>query len=656
MRKFILSILSIGLLVILSINARAIMPSPEMFELSPHGDQLLGVPERDADSTHSYDVLHMDIDLHPNIEDLTFTAEVTMTAVIIEEELESIVLDNYVLRFDSVFVDGGEADFRSNASSLTVTLPDGIEAGDTVEVNIAYHGNIRPNNDLATLMYSERRDNLYTFGQPYRTRGWVVSYDKPFDKFTSRMTVTLPSEYRVLSNGELTSIDDVGDGMNRTIWTNDAQISTYLLSVCAARYTVLDLGTAGENDTPLEMWALPGDSAAVMESMGGTPEMLEYFEDLFGPYPFSKYSVAESALNLNEEHQTCTTMQEAVSVGGDRYEWIIAHELAHQWWGDMVTPLTFSDIWLSEGLTTYSNLMWMGREDDETFYAWMNQAAEQYFREDQFVRYPVYDPPFAFIFGRAIYNKGAWIMHMLRYYIGDEAFFAGWRAYGEAYRYGNATSDELQAAMEEASEMDLTDFFEQWLYRAGYPIYSITNFVVSESEDGTFAVEFDLEQQQDRAPIFTLPLQFKFFNGESDTLMRFDISEEANQHLIVEGLDFEPTEFEFDPNNWVLSRFADNTAVDEDTPTMPNEFSSSAVYPNPFNSTAVVEFNIPYQSEINLAVYNQLGQMVSMLREGVQKSGNHLAILYSEELPTGLYFIRLVGGGKTAMKKIVLIK
>ena len=656
MRKFILSIFSTCLLIILSIDARAIMPSPEMFELSPHGDRVIALPDRDADSTHSYDALHMDIVMNPNLEDLTFTAEVTMTAAIMEEELESIVMDNYVLRFDSVFVDGEEADFSSNASSLTITLPEGTEAGDTILVNIAYHGNIRPNNDLHTIMYNERRDNLYTFGQPYRTRGWLVCYDKPFDKVTSRMTVTLPSDYQVLSNGELTSIEDVGGGMNRTIWTNDKQISTYLISICAAPYTILDLGTAGENETPVDAWALPGDSAAVMESMGNTPEMLEYFETLFGPYPFNKYSAAESALNLSEEHQTCTTMQEGVSVGGEQFEWIIAHELAHQWWGDMVTPLTFSDIWLSEGLTTYSNLMWMGRNDDETFYAWMNQFAEQYFQEDQFVRYPTYDPPFAYIFGRAIYNKGAWIMHMLRYVLGDEDFFAGWRAYGEEYKYGNAASADLQMMMEETSGLDLTDFFDQWLYRAGYPVYSVTNMVTVEAEDGTYAVEFDLEQQQARAPIFTIPLEFQFSNEESDTLVRFEIAAEANQHLMVEGLDFEPNDFDFDPHNWVLSRFADNTGVDENSTVLPNEFAISSTYPNPFNSIAVIEYNIPYQTEISLAVYNQLGQMVSLLVEGVQQAGQHSESLQSADLPTGLYFIRLEGAGQTAMKKIVLMK
>jgi aminopeptidase N len=573
-----------------------------------------------------------------------------------EDSLDNIVMDNYVMNFDSVFIDDEAAEFQSNATSLTITLPEGISTGDTIVVNIAYHGVIRPDNATGAMMYNQRRDNLYTFGEPYRTRGWVVCYDKPFDKVTSTMIVTLPNEYKVLSNGQLTSIEDVGDDMNRTTWTNEYPISTYLLSVCAAPYTILELESAGENDTPLEMWALPGDSAAVMASMGNTGEMLEYFESLFGPYPFSKYSVGESALNLNEEHQTSTSMQEAVSIGGDRFEWIIAHELAHQWWGNKIGPITFDDIWLNEGLTTYCDRMWMGRNNDETFYAWMNQAADRYFQEDERVRYAIYDPPFSYIFGSAIYNKGAWVMHMLRYVLGDEDFFAGWRIYGDAYAYGSATTSELQAALEEASEMDLTDFFEQWVYRGGYPIYSVTNFDVIEAEDGSFAVEFDIEQRQTRAPLYTLPLQFAFSDGESDTMVQFDMAEEVTQHLMVEGLTFEPDKYDFDPNNWVLSSFEDNTAVDEDSPALPTGFSLSSAYPNPFNSTAVIEYNIPYQSEINLAVYNQLGQMVQVLAQGSQGAGTQTAVLYGTDLPTGLYFIRLEGAGVILMKKIVLMK
>jgi len=648
---------SVFLLITFSISANAAMPSPEMFDLMPHGNTTLAPPERDADSTHSFDALHLNIDLHPNIEDLTFTAEVTMSAAIMEDSLESIILDNFVLSMDSVFVNDDVAEYRSTATTLTITLPEGLSIGDTMIVNIAYHGLIRPNNEIGTIMYSEVRDNLYTFGEPYRTRGWVICYDKPFDKVTSTMIVTLPNEYKVLSNGSLTSIEDAGDGMNRTTWTNEYPISTYLLSVCAAQYTILELEPAGENDTPLEMWALPGDSAAVMESMGHTGEMLEYFENLFGPYPFGKYSVAEATLNLNEEHQTCTTMQEAVSVGGNRFEWIIAHELAHQWWGDMVGPFTFDDIWLNEGLTTYCDLMWMGRNDDETFYAWMNRAAERYFGEDRDRRrYAIYDPPSGFIFGSAIYNKGAWVMHMLRYVMGDEDFFTGWRAYGDAYAYGSATTSELQAAMEEASELDLTDFFEQWVYRGGYPVYSVTNFDVIEAEDGTFAVEFDIEQQQTRAPLYTLALQFVFYNQESDTTIQFEMAPEANQHLMVEGLTFEPDEYGFDPNNWVLCNFVDNTAVGENAPSIPAKFSLSPAYPNPFNSTAVIEYNIPFQTEINLAVYNQLGQKVQVLAHGSQSAGSQTAVLHGADIPTGLYFIRLEGFGETLMQKIVLMK
>jgi hypothetical protein len=139
-------------------------------------------------------------------------------------------------------------------------------------------------------------------------------------------------------------------------------------------------------------------------------------------------------------------------------------------------------------------------------------------------------------------------------------------------------------------------------------------------------------------------------------MVQLDMAEEVTQHLMVEGLTFEPDQYDFDPNNWVLSSFEDNTAVDEDSPALPTGFSLSSAYPNPFNSTAVIEYNIPYQSEINLAVYNQLGQMVQVLSQGSQGAGTQTAVLYGTDLPTGLYFIRLEGAGVILMKKIVLMK
>lgn len=165
-----------------------------------------------------------------------------------------------------------------------------------------------------------------------------------------------------------------------------------------------------------------------------------------------------------------------------------------------------------------------------------------------------------------------------------------------------------------------------------------------------------LEQQQTRAPIFTLPLQFEFYGDEGDTIIQFDIAEEVTQHLTAEGLNFEPVDWDFDPHNWVLSRFADNTGVNENAPPLPGEFSISSAYPNPFNSSTVIEYNIPYQSVISLAVYNQLGQMVTLLNEGVQQSGRHTVTLQADNLPTGLYFVRLESAGKTAINKIVLMK
>ncbi|HHE46576.1 MAG TPA: M1 family peptidase, partial [Bacteroidetes bacterium] len=458
-----------ALFILLSVSLNPVnsAPLPRMLDQFPGQKTFFTPLDIDADSSHSYDALHLAVELVPDLEGMSFTAEVTMTARIMEDDLETLPMDHLMLTIDSVWVDGENADFSANASSLTITLPEAAAEGDTLSVRVAYHGRIRADNSFGGMMYNEGSDVLFTFGEPYRTRAWIVCYDKPFDKVTSEIAVTMDNSYHVVSNGSLSEVEDVGDDLSRTVWSNDYPISTYLISVCAHPYLVIDLGGAGRNDTPVNLWVYPQDSAAAMSSMGRTPDMIEYFEDRFGPFPFDKYDAAEASIAANMEHQTATTMTEGVIRSGPVNEWVVAHELAHQWWGDMVGPLTFKEIWLNEGLASYSHMLWFGHEDEELFRRGMDQIALAYFQEDRSRRYPIWDPPVRYLFGTAVYYKGAWVLHMLRRKIGDELFFETLRTYldNPALRYGNVESDDFIAVCNSVTGEDLDSWFHQWLYR-----------------------------------------------------------------------------------------------------------------------------------------------------------------------------------------------
>ena len=610
----------------------------------------------DADSTHSYDALHLAVELIPDLEEMSFTAQVTMTVEIMEDGLETLPMDHIMLTIDSVKVDDENVDFSTDATSLSITLPEDVEAEDMLSIIVAYHGTIRPDNNFGGLMYNENSDVLYSFGEPYHTRAWIPCYDKPFDKVTSEIIVIMNSSYHVLSNGALSEVEEIDDDLTRTVWSNEDPISTYLISICAHPYVIIDAGTAGVNDTELHYWVYPQDSARAIVSLSRTPEMLEFFESIFGPYPFNKYDQAEAAIMANMEHQTATTLTEVVVRRGVTYELIVAHELAHQWWGDMVGPLTFKEIWLNEGFASYSHMLWYESNNEALFPFAMEQLAQAYYREDNVRRYPLWDPPMEYLFGTAVYYKGAWVLHMLRYMVGDEIFFEGLRQYGETYAYGSATTPEFIEVMEDVSGMDLEDFFEQWIYEAGYPVYNFTNFLVDGDEENGYSVQLDLEQSQVRAPIFTIPLPFLFEDGVRDTLVRVPVADEAWQTLIVENLEFEPTSFVFDPDNWILGVFNDNTSVGEYRRMDQMSFSLLPAYPNPFNSTTMIRYSLPYSTYVSLCLYDLPGRRVATLFNGNMHPGIHSTLLTANDLPSGMYFVRLETSGEVLMRKVMLIR
>jgi aminopeptidase N len=281
--------------------------------------------------------------------------------------------------------------------------------------------------------------------------------------------------------------------------------------------------------------------------------MIQNLENFLGvPYPFDKYghSLFENYGGAME-HQSNTSYYSGLIRGDNAYDDIVAHELGHQWFGDYVTLADWDDIWLNEGFATFTEYLWNEHFAPDNL-AQLMAAREQYYisNEVRVGRYPLYAPPADFLFGVTIYEKGAWVLAMLRYQLGDEAFFAGMRAYLTAHAYGNATTADFERAMEEASGSDLRPFFDQWVYGSGFPTYQTS--WKSRPVNGHFQVDLRIRQtQKGGTKVYTTPLDVEVVSADG-TRVRRRVDVVARKTVVSLCFDFDPANVVVDPDNHVL--------------------------------------------------------------------------------------------------------
>ncbi len=618
-----------------------------------------------ADSTHAYDALNLDIELTPNIDARTFAGITTMTSISKVDGLSEITFNLKLAVISNLTLNGETATYVHDGDLVTVTAGTPIAMDSTFTIEVNYDGGIFTIGAEGGMLYSSNNNDLFTTNEPYECRRWVACYDLPFDKVTSRMSVILPSQYLVLSNGVLESETDLGEGLKRTIWNNTDPISTYLLSFAAHAYTIVEDDPAGQNDVPISYWLFPNSVDEATYDFGNTGEMLDHFEELFGIYPFNKYDQAMSSIFGGwgaMEHQTCTTYGYNLLPGNRSFERIVAHELGHQWWGDNVGPLTFANIWLNEGFASYSEILWAENVSEEYRRGLLELFYDQAMTQDAEWRYPIYNPPYDLennideMFSWTIYKKGAWVVHMLRWVMGDDNFFDGLRHYQASHGFGNSTLQEFEADMEESSGMDLTAFFNEWIYQGGHPNYVFTNMRTESDGQGGYNAYLTVTQAQSNAPLFTTPLPMQFTDGNNSINSRVEIAAEVIQEISVTGLTFEPTSMIFDPDMWIFCTNSNSGVVDPVDQTI-NKFELSTVWPNPFNSSTSISIQLQTRSNITVEVYDLLGRKVDVLANGIMQAGEHrLSWTPEMDLSSGTYIIRASSNGVQHVKRVSMIK
>jgi hypothetical protein len=386
--------------------------------------------------------------------------------------------------------------------------------------------------------------------------------------------------------------------------------------------------------------------------------MMEAFNNLFGPYPFEKYGMAavEPFAYGGMENQTMTTINRSWVNGQRNNEFGIAHELAHQWWGDMVTMSDFRHIWLNEGFATYAEALFSEYfYGDSTYAPRIARYQEIYFFYDQVIgRFPLYDP--VAYFNAAEYYKGALVLHMLRGIVGDDDFFAGLLAYGAQYRYGNASTEDFRDVMETVSGIDLDYFFHEWIYEQGYPEYRYA-WNYSESGNG-YDVNLNMLQVQQNAPVFAMPIQLKIETNLGDTIVTIYNSQQYEAfRIFVHGL---PTGLIFDPNQWIVKTAVEVSDIDE-LINPPSEYSLKQNYPNPFNEQTTISFSLPQQDRIKLEIFDINGRLVKTLCDGPMEHGNRIlswdgSTNSGQAAAAGIYICRLSSRAGDIVKKMTYLK
>jgi aminopeptidase N len=503
-----------------------------------------------------YDVKYWELEIDiTNIAGETITGKVTMTSEAVIDGFETVEYDFHsAMVADSVQINGSSAVFSHVGSILEITLDRAYDTGEQFTTVVYYHGH-PPGGGFGSFGWDTHAGFpiVSTLSEPEGAREWWPCKDQPHDKADSAdVIITAPDDMTATSNGVMVSNEDNGDGSRTFHWHISYPITTYLICVSATNYQNFTnwYVTAEGDSMPVTNYVYPEHYANAVEDLSITPSVIAIYADLFGEYPFLREKYGHSIFPWGGamEHQCNTSYGQGLIRGDHRYDYILAHELSHQWFGDMITCDTWPDVWMNEGFASYCEALWTEVEEGHAAYL-------DYMRYDNHVQDPsgpIYDPNYLFD-GNTVYSKGAWALHMLRGVMGDEPFFDGMYGYANDpdHQYGTIQTREFQHIMENYYGADLTWYFDEWLWGRNRPIYRYS-WISEQDDNGRQEIFLHIRQiQGSPAPaVFTMPIRIYPRIGGVDTLVTvWDDSREDDFRFVVSG---EPSMVRFDIDDWIL--------------------------------------------------------------------------------------------------------
>ncbi len=582
---------------------------------------------------------------------------VQVDAVPVSAALNSFFLDlSNDLRVDSVISDNNALTFTHQDDKLNINLSRIYKQNERFSVIIYYEG-IPGSNGFGSFEFGSHDNTpaIWTLSEPYGARDWWPCKDNPDDKAdSSQVNLTCSNSLIPVSNGVLQKINNNGDGTHTYFWYNKYPIANYLISMAITNYTIYKnyFHYSPDDSMPVVHYIYPENFNNAKPFLDKTVDMLEIFSGKYGLYPFidQKYGHAEFGWSGGMEHQTITSL-------GSFSESLIAHELAHQWFGDMITCKNWHEIWLNEGFATYSEAVYFEAQD-KSFYAPYIESLMSYAKTAKSSVYVDDISSVTTIFNYAsTYAKGAIVLHMLRGVVGDSVFFNIMKSYAVSpgLKYNNASTDDFKNIAENIYGRDLGYFFDEWVYGENFPHYSYSwNF--RKAGTNIYQINFKIKQDINSLPaFFTMPVYIKIHTTDKDTIVRI-FNDQSNQEFEF-NVTGQPEYLTFDPNNWIMKEVQITDSIDI---TKPENYILEQNYPNPFNPSTTIRYEVPVNQQgfvpIKLTVYNSLGQQVAVLVNEEKPAGIYEVELDIPALSSGIYYYKLTAPGYEVTKKMVVVK
>ncbi len=552
------------------LNESGFAPTPRARSFELPDDHVQYAPDRPADVKHVKLVIALDF------EQETVSGTVYTTFSTLYDDLKTVTFDAVELSIERVMLeDGKELAFSTDAKKLTVTLDRPYNYGEQFTLAIEYHA--KPRTGLRFIKPAPedptRPVQAWTFGQPRYHSHWFPCHDAPNDRATTEIIATVPAQFITISNGNLLGITD--NGATRTHhWRHDVPHAAYLISLVVGDFAVIE---DHYKHIPVTYYVRPDRKDDAPLYLGKTPEMIRFFSEYTGvEYPYDKYAQTVVEIYTGAmEHTTATThsfallLDKRASLDID-YVPVVAHELAHQWFGDLLTCRDWSNGWLNEGFATYFEELW-GEHDQGTDYfkQSMLDLKKGYLEEDGHYRRPIvyyvyHDDGFE-LFDAHLYNKGAWVLHMLRHQLGEAAFKRAMHAYISRYREREVITADLERTFEDVTGRSLAQFFQQWVYKGGYPAFEVNYSWDSEHNMAKVKIK-QTQQVNDLTPCFVTPVELAFTVPTSDEAAKDDHTTETRtvemrvmlgedeqvEQTFYVPLERQPVMVRFDPGGWLL--------------------------------------------------------------------------------------------------------
>ena len=465
-----------------------------------------------------YDLQHSKIALKFDVEQRQVIGDVTHTLSVVKDNTSKLVFDSVGLTIESVTLNRMAVKFETSPTKLVVPLASAAKKGDKFEVEIKYQGKtskglyfILPDKD-----YPHQATEIWTQGESEDTRNYIPTYDYPNDRLTTETILTVPASWITVANGKLVGVKDAGNGMKTWDWQESLPSSTYLITVVAGEFDeVKDLWRG----KPVTYYAPKGRGDRLKINYQRTPQMMELFSKKLGvDYPWEKYaqSMVDDFVAGGMENSSATTNTSSSLVHPQLVpeyttgeDGLISHELAHQWFGDLVTCKDWGNIWLNEGFATFMEFVWMEGyypKEESEFERW--SGVREWFEQADLWTKPLVRHDFddSSEFDGNAYGKAGLVLYMLRHQLGEEAFYRGLKHYLEVNRGKNVVTADLVKAIEEETHTNVDQFFTQWVYGAGAPKFDLSYSYDDTKHQVTLKVK-QTQKIEGRVGLFRIPTE-----------------------------------------------------------------------------------------------------------------------------------------------------